>query len=149
MIRKETQFSVFMINKPGVLRNVCEELGAAKVNIVALTMMDSMEHGVLRLVTEGADKARDVLARLDVPTSETDVLLVPMPNSPGAMATICTDLAQAKCRVSYAYITTGSRGGKTIGIFKVANTPRAIATLTAPRDKRGRKRQTKPSRNRR
>jgi hypothetical protein len=146
MIQKQTQFSVFMINKPGVLRQVCQELGHAKVNIIALAMMDSMEHGVLRIVTEKAELTREVLGRLDVPRSETDVLLVPMANHPGAMADICTDLAQAKCKVSYAYITTASSGGKALGIFKVANSAKAIATLSIPRDKRGR-RQVRPSRN--
>jgi hypothetical protein len=146
MIRKETQFSVFMINKPGVLQPVCQELGQAKVNIVALAMMDSMEHGVLRLVTEEAGQAREVLKKLEVPRSETDVLLVPMPNAPGAMAMICDELARAKCKVSYAYITTGSPGGKTIGVFKVANPDRAISTLSTPRDKRGRKHQARPTR---
>jgi hypothetical protein len=46
----ETQFSVFMVNKPGVLSQILNELAAAKINIVAMTMMDSVEHGVMRLV---------------------------------------------------------------------------------------------------
>ncbi len=61
MIKKIPQFSVFMINKPGVLHQVCQELAQAKVNITALTMMDSMEHGVLRLVVDDSAKTRDVL----------------------------------------------------------------------------------------
>ena len=109
-IEKQTQFSVFMINKPGVLQHVCQELGNAKVNIVALTMMDSMEHGVLRVVPDDKVKTREVLKKLEVPTSETDVLIVPMPNHPGAMAEICNRLAGAKCKVSYAYCTGGGKG---------------------------------------
>ena len=130
-ITKEAQFSVFMINKPGVLQQVCQDLGQAKVNIVALTMMDSMEHGVLRIVVDDAPEARNVLKRLDVPTSETDVIVVPMPNHPGALADICTRLGEAKCRVSYAYCTTGAKGGKTIGIFKVGNSRKAVSTLSS------------------
>ncbi len=140
MISKVTQFSVFMINKPGVLQHVCQELAQAKVNIVALTMMDSMEQGVLRIVSDDVPKTREVLKGLEIPISETDVLVVPMPNHPGAIADICSRLAESKCRVSYAYCTTGARGGKTTGIFKVGNMDRAIKTLTtgqAKRRKRG------------
>ncbi len=136
MISKITQFSVFMINKPGVLQQVCQELAQAKVNITALTMMDSMEHGVLRIVADDAARTREVLTGLGVPISETDVLAVPMPNHPGAIADICARLANAKCRVSYAYCTTGARGGKTIGIFKVGNVNRAVQTLSATQAKR-------------
>ena len=136
MLKKLPQFSVFMINKPGVLQQVCQELAQAKVNITALTMMDSMEHGVLRLVVDDPVKTRDVLGGLGVPISETDVLAVPMPNNPGAVADICTRLANAKCRVSYAYCTAGTRGGKTIGISKVANMARAIKVLSVAPPKR-------------
>jgi len=136
MVSKVTQFSVFMINKPGVLQQVCQELGQAKINIVALTMMDSMEHGVLRIVADDASRTREVLAPLGVPLSETDVLSVPMPNHPGAIADICSRLSDAKCRVSYAYCTTGAAGGRTIGVLKVANMPKAIKTLASPPAKR-------------
>ena len=136
MISKVTQFSVFMINKPGVLQQVCQELAHAKVNITALTMMDSMEHGVLRIVADDVPKTRELLAGLGVPISETDVLAVTMPNHPGAVADICTRLANAKSRVSYAYCTAGTRGGKAIGIFKVANMNRAVKTLSETPAKR-------------
>ena len=46
----ETQFSIFMVNKPGVLARVLGEFAQAKINITAITMMDSMEHGVMRVV---------------------------------------------------------------------------------------------------
>lgn len=139
MINKVTQFSVFMINKPGVLQHVCQELAQAKVNIVALTMMDSMEQGVLRIVADDVPKTREVLKGLEIPISETDVLVVPMPNHPGAIADICSRLAESKCRVSYAYCTTGARGGKTTGIFKVGNMDRAIKTLTTGQARRRRR----------
>ncbi len=139
MINKVTQFSVFMINKPGVLQHVCQELAQAKVNIVALTMMDSMEQGVLRIVADDVPKTREVLKGLEIPISETDVLVVPMPNHPGAIADICSRLAESKCRVSYAYCTTGARGGKTTGIFKVGNMDRAVKTLTTGQARRRRR----------
>ena len=127
----QTQFSIFLINKPGILSKACQELGRAKINIVAMTMMDSMEHGVLRLVTDGVEQTREVLGELNIPMTETDVLSVQMPNRPGAMADICSRLADAHVSVSYAYCTTGSRGGKTVGVFKVGDLKKAAKILSS------------------
>ena len=62
-----TQFSVFLINKPGVLTQVTRQIAKAKINIVAMTMMDSSEHGVLRLVGVSSDKLRKALEVLNLP----------------------------------------------------------------------------------
>lgn len=136
MITTKTQFSVFLVNKPGVLARVCGELGKAKINIEALTMMDSSEHGVLRLVAANSDKAREVLTRLNIPLTETEVMAVEMPNHPGAMADVCGRLAEAHVNINYAYITTGASGGKALAILKVADTKKAMATLSDRRPRR-------------
>ena len=47
-----TQFSIFMVNKPGVLSKTLNEFAKAKLNLIAMTMMDSAEHGVMRAVSE-------------------------------------------------------------------------------------------------
>lgn len=54
----ETQFSIFMVNKPGVLAKVLTEFANAKINIIAITMMDSVEHGVMRVVTSSRKNPR-------------------------------------------------------------------------------------------
>ena len=51
-----TQFSIFMVNKPSVLAQVLGEFARAKINIMAITMMDSVEHGVMRVIFEGVRK---------------------------------------------------------------------------------------------
>jgi hypothetical protein len=136
MMKTETQFSVFLVNKPGVLAQVCDELANSKINIVALTMMDSSEHGVLRLVTGDTDKARDVLKRLNVPMTETEVLLVEMSNKPGSMADVCGRLASAHVNVNYAYVTTGISGGRACAVLKVADNKKAAATLSDRKPRR-------------
>ena len=90
----ENQFSVFLVNKPGVLAQVCQALADAKINIKALTLVDSQEHGVLRLVIEDGQRARPVLKALNVPVSETDVLCIELANRPGAMADVCKALSR-------------------------------------------------------
>lgn len=136
-LRTATQLSVFLVNKPGVLAGVCQRLADEKINIVGMSMMDSTEHGVLRLVAEDARRARLALAALDVPTTEQDVLVATLPNRPGALADVVERLAAAHISVHYAYVTSGAPGGKTLGIFKVSDHNKAVKTLLerAPRRK--------------
>jgi hypothetical protein len=129
MLKSVTQFSVFLVNKPGILSRVCDELAGKKVNVVALTLMDSVEHGVFRLVAEDTARARDVLKALNLPTTETEVLAAEMPNRPGAMADLCSALNSEHVSIKYAYVTSGAAGGRTVGIFKVDNLQRALKVL--------------------
>lgn len=125
----ETQFSIFLINKPGVLSQTLGTLAKEKVNIVAMTMMDSVEHGVLRLVSAKAALTRTILQRLSVPVNETEVICVNLSNQPGALADITAELAQAHININYAYCTAGARGGRTTGILKVADVKKALKVL--------------------
>jgi hypothetical protein len=131
-----TQFSVFLVNKPGLLGLVCDSLASAKVNILAMSMMDSTEHGVLRMVVENPEKARAAVQNLNIPITETKVLLIDFPNKPGALAEVCGRLADAHVNINYAYCTTGPKGGKVKGVLKVANNEKAQKVLAAPRDRR-------------
>ena len=125
----EKQFSIFLINKPGVLAQTLGAMAKEKINIIAMTMMDSVEHGVLRLVTGKADKTREVLGKLNAAVNETDVLCLTLSNQSGALADITARLAEAHININYAYCTAGARGGKTTGILKVADLNKAIKVL--------------------
>jgi len=124
-----TQFSVFLVDKPGVLVQVTDKLAQAKVNIAALTLMDSVEHGVFRIVCDDADRARAALRSLNIPMTETEVLMVELPNRPGAMADLCAKLGADHISIKYAYLTAGAPGGRTLGIFKVSDLKKALKTV--------------------
>ena len=126
----EKQFTIFMINKPGVLSMILNGLASAKINIIALTVMDSAEHGVLRLVAATPEKVRKVLAKLNMQYNETEVLCVNLANKSGAFADITEKLAKAHINISYAYCTAGARGGRTTGILKVSSIKKAIKVLS-------------------
>jgi hypothetical protein len=137
-----TQYSLFLENKPGLLAQVARQLAKAKINVLAMTMMDSSEHGVLRMVvSNGADAFRAAVNQLNLPMTEAEVLIVEMPNRPGALAEVCGTLAEAHINISYAYCTTGAAGGKTNGVFKVADNKKAMKVLAKPpskhRDQKG------------
>jgi len=135
-MEKYTQFSIFLANKPGVLSQIFRELGRSKVNIMALAMMDSMEHGVLRMVVENAALARPVLQRLNIPVNETDILAVTLANRPGAAADLCERLSAAHMNIGYMYCTSGAAGGKTVVVLKVPDIKKAIKVLEETRSTR-------------
>jgi len=124
-----TQFSVFMVNKPGVLARVLGEFARAKVNITAITMMDSVEHGVMRAVFASPEKARDVFSKLNMPYNETEVLCVNLANQSGALAAVAEKLAKNHMNIAYAYCTAGAKGGRTTGVLKVADVKRAMKII--------------------
>jgi hypothetical protein len=124
-----TQFSIFMVNKPGVLAHVLGEFAKARINVIAMTVMDSAEHGVLRVVLESPQKAREILTRSNMAFNETDVLCLNLTNQSGALAAIAEKLAKSHINISYAYCTAGARGGKTTGVLKVADVKKAMKIL--------------------
>lgn len=129
-LRTQTQFSIFLANKPGVLAQVCRHLASDKINIVAMCLMDTTEHGVLRLVAEDEAQARRSLQLLNVASTESKVMLVTLPNRPGALSDVVERLGAAHVSVNYAYVTTGAAGGKTIGILSVSDSAKAGKILS-------------------
>lgn len=136
VLKSDTQFSVFLANKPGVLCHVVQQLSEHKVNIVAMSMMDASEHRVLRMVAEQPALARDALAVLDLSKTETMVLTAELPNKSGAIADVVQRLDDEHIQVHYAYCTSGSRNGKSLGVFKVSNLNKAVQVLSERRPRR-------------
>lgn len=128
-MRTRMQFSIFLINRPGVLASVTTALARAKVNIVALSLSDSGEQGVLRIVPEQVETTREVLGKAHDRWTETEVLVVELKNQPGAFADAAERLARNHVNISYAYCTGGAPGGKTTAVFKVADFKKARKAL--------------------
>ncbi len=123
------QFSIFMVNKPGVFAQLLGEFAASKINITAIVVMDSVEHGVMRVVAQDSNNLRKTLESLNIQYSETDVLCITIPNKSGAFAAITEKLAKAHINIAYAYCTAGAPGGKTISVIKVADVKKAMHVL--------------------
>ena len=125
----DTQFSIFLINKPGVLSSVTGALAKAKVNMVALALMDSGEHGALRIVCDSPDKAREVLGKTHDRWTETEVLVLELGNEAGAFAKVAEKLSSEHVNIVYAYCTAGAAGGKTTAVFKATDLKKAKKVL--------------------
>lgn len=134
--RTDVQFSIFLVNKPGVLARVLQHLAERKINVTALSIMESTEHGVLRVVVEDAEKARKAVRELDMHVTEQQVLTATLPNRPGAMSDVVARLAADHINVHYAYCTTGGAGNKTLGILKVSDQAKAVKVLTERKPQR-------------
>jgi hypothetical protein len=123
------QVSVFLENKPGRLANVLRALERQKVNVTGLSVMDSHEHSVLRVVTSDLTRTGQVLKEMSTPYTESEVLLVELRNQPGALARVCEQLAAEHINIDYCYVSSGGRNGKVLGIFKVSNHEKAARVL--------------------
>lgn len=128
-MRIDTQFSAFLVNKPGVLAQITRRLAKARLNLTAMTLVDSSEHGVLRFVCDEPEKAREVLGSSHDHWTETDVLVLTLSNQPGALATVAELLADAHINISYGYTSGGAPGGRTTCVFKVADMKKAARLL--------------------
>lgn len=126
------QISVFLENKPGRLANVLSGLAVEKVNITAMTVMDSHERSVLRMVTTEPARTIQVLKGMGTPYAETDVLVVELRHQIGALAHVCELLGSSHINIDYCYCSSGGKNGKTVGIFKVSNTEKAMRMLNGP-----------------
>jgi hypothetical protein len=144
------QISVFLENKPGRLAHVLAALAREKVNVTALTVMDSHEHSVLRFVTNDRPRTVQALKALNMPYAEAEVLVVELRNNPGALSHVCELLAQEHINIDYAYCSAGGRNGKTLGVFKVSNTDKAMRLLgESPNNSARRRLERRPPRDRR
>jgi hypothetical protein len=144
------QISVSFENKPGRLANVLLALAREKVNLTAMSVMDSRDRSVLRFVTDDTAKSGQVLKDLGTPYTENDVLAIELRNHVGALAHVCELLASEHIHIDYAYCSAGGRNGKTVGIFKVTNTEKARRVLgEGPNNSKGRRTEKRPPRDRR
>jgi hypothetical protein len=148
-VQTTKQITVFLENKPGRLANVLLALAREKVNIMALTIMDSHEHNVLRFVADDLEKTKQVLKEMSTPASETEVMVVELRNQPGELARICELLGAEHINIEYAYCSSGGRNGKTLGIFKVSNAVKAMRVIgESPSNSARRRLEQRPLRSR-
>ncbi len=116
-------------NKPGRLAKICEALAREKINIRALSVMDTDERSVLRLVVDQLDPTTRALTSLGTEYEVADVLAVEMENRPGALTKILERLADEHINIEYAYASGASAPGRSLGIFHTSNPKRALQVL--------------------
>ena len=100
------QFAVFLDNRPGTLSRTCQALAAAKINIEALSILDTVDHAIVRMIVDKPKEAEQVLSKQNAMVQRHDVVVMDVPNQVGALAQIAERLAQAGINMEYAYCTS-------------------------------------------
>ncbi len=112
-----------------MLADVCDELASAKINIFALTISDTADHSVVRMVVSDHEKALQIFEERGVLTVESKVLLIENDNKPGSLARISKKLAKAKINIEYAYLATGPSAKTGLLVLRVDDTKGALKIL--------------------
>jgi hypothetical protein len=123
----EKQLSVFLENKPGVLAEVCRTLAEQGVNIRGMSISDTVDHAVVRLIVNDPQKAIHVLGEHGALVVETEVLAVKLDDKPGRLAELAEKFAQAEVNIEYAYGSSNDTHATVF--FRVSDVQKAIAVL--------------------
>ncbi len=128
---KLTQLSVFLENQPGRLSALCRTLADAGVNLSTLMLSDNGEFGLLRLLTADPDKAKATVAGAGYAVTTTEVVALQVPDRPGGLAGILTQLEAAGVSVEYMYAFAERPGNDAVMVFRFDDTDKALAALQA------------------
>ncbi|MCE9543644.1 MAG: ACT domain-containing protein [Verrucomicrobia bacterium] len=123
------QLAVFLENKPGALAAVCDALAEAKINIFGLTVSDTTDHAVVRMVVSNTDKAINVFENHGALVVESDVLMIQNDNKPGSLSRIAHALSAKKINIDYGYLASMPSAKKGLLILRVTDAKRALAVL--------------------
>jgi len=126
---KLTQLSVFLENRPGHLSNVCGALSAAHLNIAALTMADTREFGILRLILREWKQAREALEAAGFVVNTTDVVALEVPDRPGGLESILKQADAVGLSVEYMYAFAIKQGENARIVIRFDDMQRAVEVL--------------------
>ena len=126
---KVKQLSVFLENKPGSLSRPVQLLGQAKFNILALSLADTQQFGILRFIVRDWEKAQALLEKEGFVVKVTDMVALEVNDAPGGLAGILGALEHTQVNLDYMYGFTERKEGKGLLLFRFDHPDRAIAAL--------------------
>ncbi len=101
----ETQISVFVKNRVGILSELCTALSEANINIRGLSTVVEADWAIVGLIVDDADKTKEVLREQNLNFGEATVLTVPMDNIPGQIAKVAKKLSEQHINILHASLT--------------------------------------------
>ena len=123
------QISIFLENKSGTLSEVTDFLQQHDVNLRALSIADTEDFGILRVIVDRPEETLTLLKQAGYTCTITDMLAVKLPDVPGSMAGVVRILAQNKIAIEYAYAFSNAQAGTAIILLRVANNAAAEYVL--------------------
>jgi len=126
---KLKQLSIFLENAPGRLYEATHALGEAGINLRSLSISDSTDFGVLRVLVSDVAKARRVIMERQMPARIDDVVAVEIADVPGALAKVLRPFQEKRVNVEYMYALAGASSGKAVMVFRFSDNDKAIDIL--------------------
>jgi hypothetical protein len=126
---KLNQLSVFLENKPGRLSYPCKALADAGINILTLSLADTHQFGILRLIVRDWPKAKAALEKAGCVVNVTEVVAIEVPDRPGGLADVLAMLEKAGTNVEYMYAFTFRSKDKAIIVFRFDDPDAGIKLL--------------------
>jgi hypothetical protein len=123
------QLSVAIENQPGRLAAIGKAMAAHGINIKDISVVDNVEQGMIRIVTNDPPACKALLLREGFYVVEADVLAVILKDIPGQLSLLCQALADAKINIDYAYGSEDSSEEHIRIIMKVSNIEKACEVL--------------------
>lgn len=123
------QISVFLENKAGQLADITDILSKNQVNMRAISIAESADYGILRLIVDDAHKASSVLLEQGFVLTMTPVVGVAVADTPGGLSKVLEIISRADIDVEYMYSVFGQKEGRACMIFRVADTEGLTAIL--------------------
>ncbi|MGI6615495.1 MAG: ACT domain-containing protein [Dethiobacteria bacterium] len=123
------QISVFLENKCGRITRLSRVLGEAGINVRALSIADTSDFGILRLIVDHPDKACRVLREKGFMASVTEVIALEVPDTPGGLAEALSPLEEAGINIEYLYAFVQKRTDDALILVRVDNIEGALAVL--------------------
>jgi len=124
-----TQLAVFLANKPGTLAAVCDALASEKINIFALTVSDTIDHAVVRMIVSDPKRALSIFEQHGTLVVENEVLLLEQDNKPGTLSELAKKLAEKNVNIEYAYLASAPDCAKGLLILRPNNIRKAYELL--------------------
>jgi len=126
---KIQQLSLFLENKPGHLNSICRTMADAGINIETLSLADTEQFGILRLIVEDWEKAKAALEEAGFVVNVTEVVATQVDDRPGGLAEILAALEESGINIEYMYAFAVRRADTAVLVFRFDDPDRAIALL--------------------
>jgi len=123
------QISIFLENQAGRLLELTETLSRTGINIRALSLAETANYGILRLIVDQPDKALAGLKEKGFSVAETEVIVVEVPDCPGGLAEVLRSISREDINVEYMYAFVEKKEGNAVVVFRVEDPEKTIAAL--------------------
>ena len=126
---KIKQISVLLENKPGHLSSVCKTLGDAGINILTLSLADTRQFGILRLIVEDWEGAKKILEDAGCVVNITEVIATEIEDRPGGLAKILQAIEGSDTNIEYMYAFTFGKKERAVMVFRFDDPDAAVDVL--------------------